>query len=274
MDIIKELNDFENLLKINDSSRNLERNKDKREKNEITKINEIKKMNIKIYQRNNKTLKEISDKSLNINDTNKELIQNIKKMYLSTLNYILPEFDSTQKEKGVNINSKIISKEKDFKLIHDYLTSLYNKKIKYKLIFRASEDGAFGKIFKKKCSKSKRTITIILTKNNRGFGGFTEVLWDNSDSTFKDKKAFCFSFDKNKIYKSIPDSNAIYCKDGYGPIFYDMFTVYKNFASEGGFCKVKGLAEMKYENVSMDYELAGEENFHIKELEVYEIIIE
>ena len=89
MDIIKELNDFENLLKFNDS--NLERNKDKRKKNEITKINELKNMNIKIYQRNNKTLKEISDKSLNINDTNKELIQNVKKMYISTLYFIILE---------------------------------------------------------------------------------------------------------------------------------------------------------------------------------------
>ena len=272
MDIIKELNDFENLLKINDNI--LERDKDKKEKNEISKINEIKNRNIKIYQRNNKNLKEIKEKSLSIDNMNKALSQNIKKIYVNCLKYILPEFDSPPKERGVNINSKIITKEKDFKLINKYLSSLYNKNIKYKLIFQASEDGAFGKIFKKKCSKSQRTLTIILTNKNKAFGGFTEALWNNSNFTSKDKNAFCFSFDKNKIYTSIRDTNAIYCKEGFGPIFYDMFAVNKNFVTEGGFCKVKELAEMKYDNVSEDYELAGEENFVIKELEVFEIIFE
>ena len=153
MDIIKELNDFENLVKINDNI--LERDKDKKEKNEITKINEIKNRNIKIYQRNNKNLKEIKEKSLSIDKMNTALSQNIKKIYVNCLKYILPEFDSPPKERGVNINSKIITKEKDFKLINKYLSSLYNKNIKYKLIFRASEDGAFGKIFKKNVPNPK-----------------------------------------------------------------------------------------------------------------------
>jgi D-alanine-D-alanine ligase-like ATP-grasp enzyme len=87
MDIIKELNDFENLLKINDNI--LERDKDKKEKNEITKINEIKNRNIKIYQRNNKNLKEIKEKSLSIDKMNTALSQNIKKIYVNCLKYIL-----------------------------------------------------------------------------------------------------------------------------------------------------------------------------------------
>ena len=52
------------------------------------------------------------------------------------------------------------------------------KKIRYKLIYRASEDGAFGKIFKSKEPRTKRTLIIISTKNNKTFGGFTEALWN------------------------------------------------------------------------------------------------
>ena len=163
MNIIKELNDFENLLITREE--NLERDKGKKEKNEITKINEQKYLNIKMHQRNSKIIKEISQKSLNIDNVNKEMFQNIQKLYLKTLNFILPESDSLEKEKGVNINSKIINQEKEFNLINNYLLYLFKKNINYKLIFRASEDGAFGKIFKKKCSKSKRTLTLIIKKN-------------------------------------------------------------------------------------------------------------
>ena len=42
----------------------------------------------------------------------------------------------------------------------------------------------------------------------------------------------------------------------------------------GGFCKIKQLAESKYDNVSTDYELAEKEVFYIKELETFEIQFE
>ena len=152
MDIIKELNNFDNLLKIEDE--NMIKNKDKKEINEISKINEEKNINIKEYKRNEKLIKEISNKSLNINRMNKEMYQNIQQLYLNTLNYILPESDLPLYDNGI-INSKIINSEQDFNLINEYLSSLYKKKIRYKLIFRASEDGAYGKYLKKNVQKFK-----------------------------------------------------------------------------------------------------------------------
>ena len=53
-----------------------------------------------------------------------------------------------------------------------------------------------------------------------------------------------------------------------------MFGINQNFASEGGYCKMKKLAKSKYENINTDYELAGEENFNIQELEAFEIVLE
>ena len=272
MDIIKELNALDNLLCINEE--NKIGNKNKEEKNEITRIYEQKIINEKIYQRNVKIMKEIMNKSSNINNINKEMYQKIQELYLKTMNYILPESDFPQYEEGVNINSKIIYKKKDLDLINNYLSSLYREKIKYNLIFRASEQGAYGKIFKKKCSEIERTLVVVLTKNDKTFGGFTESLWDDSNSTKKDKKAFCFSFDFNKIYKSKIGMNAIYCKENSGPIFCDMFGINNNFIVDGGFCKIKQLAESKYDNVSTDYELAEKEVFYIKELETFEIQFE
>ena len=61
MDIIKELNALDNLLCINEE--NKIGNKNKEEKNEITRIYEQKIINEKIYQRNVKIMKEIMNKS-------------------------------------------------------------------------------------------------------------------------------------------------------------------------------------------------------------------
>ena len=296
LELIKELNDFENLLKI-DTDNITEGNK-RKEKDEITKINEEKNKNEKIYERNKKIINEMKNKIVNINNTNLEMNQKIQKLNLNTQNYILiPKINFTPNEKEVNIDSRILYKKTDFDLVNNHLVSLYkkickNKKIRYKLIYRASEDGAFGKIFKNKVSRTKRTLIIISTKNNKTFGGFTEALWNNSNTTRKDEKAFCFSFDKNKIYKSKKyvypkyckenadeknseeNADAIYCKENAGPIFCQMFGINKNFIKDGGYCVQKDLSLMKFEGIQNDYELADEPYFKINELEVFEIKFE
>ena len=292
LELIKELNDFENLLKI-DTDNITEGNK-RKEKDEINKINEEKNKNEKIYERNKKIINEMKNKIVNINNTNLEMNQKIQKLNLNTQNYILiPKINFTPNEKEVNIDSRILYKKKDFDLVNEHLKSIYEeKKIRYKLIYRASEDGAFGKIFKNKVSRTKRTLIIISTKNNKTFGGFTEALWNNSNTTRKDEKAFCFSFDKNKIYKSKKyvypkyckenadeknseeNADAIYCKENAGPIFCQMLGTNKNFIKDGGYCVQKDLSLMKFEGIQNDYELADEPYFKINELEVFEIKFE
>ena len=196
-------------------------------------------------------------------------------------------------KKKLILIQEFFTKKKDFDLVNEHLKSIYEeKKIRYKLIYRASEDGAFGKIFKNKVSRTKRTLIIINTKNNKTFGGFTEALWNNSNTTRKDEKAFCFSFDKNKIYKSKKyvypkyckenadeknseeNADAIYCKENAGPIFCQMFGINKNFIKDGGYCVQKDLSLMKFEGIQNDYELADEPYFKINELEVFEIKFE
>ena len=109
LELIKELNDFENLLKI-DTDNITERNK-RKEKDEITKINEEKNKNEKMYERNKKIINEIKNKIVNINDTNLEMNQKIQKINLNTQNYILiPKINFTPNEKEVNIDSRILYK--------------------------------------------------------------------------------------------------------------------------------------------------------------------
>lgn len=269
MDIIKELNEVGELLEIEEKP---EYNSKIKEDNELTKLKkEIKNYHDNYYNRCQKLIKEIKNKSKIIKVYNLSMHNGILKMDLNTQKQILPEIIPVEKEEGVKINSNIIRTIDDYNLINKKLEEIYKNKIEYKLLFRASADGAFGQIFKQKCSKSRKTLTIVESKKNRKFGGFTEAVWNDSDSSYEDNNTFCFSFDEKKIYTTKKFGSAIYCKKDSGPIFCNMFGINNEFITEGGYSKTFEIESEKYEGISKDYELAGEEEFEIKELEVFKI---
>jgi hypothetical protein len=272
MKSISELNELEDNINIVNEIIDINSNNPikKPKKNEISQIKYDINNNKKELNKMEKIIKEMNIKSKKINLVVNTIHEEIKTLYINNYQFILPELDNYQSEDGVNINSKIIYKKEDFDLINNQLKLIFNNNIKYNLIFRASEDGAFGKIFKKKCKKRK-TLIIILSTKNKKFGGYTGQLWDDSNNIFKDNDAFCFSCNNNKIYESIKNNYAIYCKENCGPIFYDMFSLTNNFIKDGGYTYTAELAKLKYNNIDEDYELSGEQIFHIKELEVFEI---
>ena len=96
-----------------------------------------------------------------------------------------------------------------------------NKIKKIKKLYQATVDGDDPSIFHSKCDNISNTLTVIKSKGNRKFGGFTRQVWDKSGGFKKDEKAFLFSLDKKKIYKikSGKEDKAILCGDNYGPIF-------------------------------------------------------
>ena len=255
MDAIKELNDFSNFL-------------DKRNNKKNKEIENNKKI------RAEKMIKEIKSKSLVIGIYNEKMLENLEIMNEKVKSIVLPKKTKIEKETGVHMDTHIISKNSEYALINNKLKDIYKSKIQYELIYRASVDGAFGKIFKKKCLNVRRTLIVVQSKKNKIFGGFTEVRWNDSNSDYKDENAFCFSLDENKIYNSIKDTKAISCQSDFGPMFCDMFEITDNFASDGGFSKRLGLEMTKYDGVTKDYELPGEELFKIKELEVFKVKIE
>lgn len=90
----------------------------------------------------------------------------------------------------------------------------------------------------------------------------------------KDISSFCFSLTKNKIYKHKEDKEeAILCSKNYGPTFLgNIFCVKDKMLTNGGF---SGKVEDSYfDDLEKDFEISGEqEEFKIKELEVFEIIV-
>ena len=201
-------------------------------------------------------------------------------------------------------NSKIINKEDDAEFIYKKLkqidgqimrmTNKENKNFKgkendflFKLVYRGTRDGDSAKEFHKRCDKIGQNITFVKTDKDKIFGGFTKCNWEipekylkemeedtESGIQKKDKYSFCFTLGSEKnIYEHCEDDEkeAIFCSPKFGPTFCsNIFAIYNKFFKNGGYSTKKETS--CFDGQSNDYELTGEKDFKIKELEVYEII--
>ena len=88
----------------------------------------------------------------------------------------------------INIDSKIIIYENNYKTkLIEWLKNP-NNKIKDQnknikeilLLYRGSRDGYQSKTFHEKCDNKGETLTIIESKDNFIFGGYTEINWDST----------------------------------------------------------------------------------------------
>ena len=76
-------------------------------------------------------------------------------------------------------------------------------KIKYKLLFRASQDGDSMDTFHEKCDNKGPTLVIIKSKKGKRFGGYNPLSWDSSYTYKNHPFTFLFSLDKKKKYNLI-----------------------------------------------------------------------
>ncbi len=124
----------------------------------------------------------------------------------------------------------------------------------------------------------KNTLLIAKSNQNRRFGGFTTIPWDNSSQYKDDKVAFLFSLDKMKIYPYKNQGHAIYCSSdrfafGYSHDFY----IRNKF--------FQGNNSQTYEtNNNTRYEFFGDSNgisedgkasyITLKEVEIFEVLFD
>ena len=100
----------------------------------------------------------------------------------------------------------------------------FDLKDKFKLLYRASQDGFGSNNFHSKCDGKANTLTI-LKANGFIFGGFTTASWDGESQSKSDPNAFLFSL-TNKQNKPCKmkirrhrHGTAIFCDPDYGPTF-------------------------------------------------------
>ena len=176
-------------------------------------------------------------------------------------------------EKKMIMEKVIYTNEKEINLIKSGIFKINNKKLKLKLIYRASRDGDNPKDFHSKCDGIEPTISIFKTTNGFTFGGYTDKGWDNKSSDLKTSNTFLFSFNNKKIYPGI-NGGQIYCSSTHGPWFsYALGVLNNNFLNHEETNQFEyNSVKAHWNNFNKDYELTGGiKNYKVMELEVFKV---
>ena len=148
---------------------------------------------------------------------------------------------------------------------------------KFKLLYRASEDGFSSSSFHEKCDGIKNTLTIIKSTNNNIFGGYTGAAWNQKGSYIYDTDSFIYSFinKSNFPFKTncTDNENSIVGHSSLGPRFgivdlyiYSDSDKNKTSSSSLGHSYNHVLIERLY----VPTILAGSMYFQTTEIEVFE----
>ena len=140
-----------------------------------------------------------------------------------------------------------------------------------KFLYQASIDGFGIDNFHKKCDGKKNTIVLVITDNNRIFGGFTELEWDNYSEYKEGNKGFIFSINDNKIYYN-KSKYKIECKSYFEPQFEGGFSIYSR--DNYNFGHDITTYEHIFDTEGKECALAGKFEFNIKDYSVFQIYLE
>ena len=221
----------------------------------------------KILENNEKMIKELI-KRIEIDENKINTIEKENKKVLE---------EKAKDQKLKDIDSNILTNYENFELINKRLKNseiLKEKKINYKLLYRASRDGDEDKKFHEKCDNKRQILAVFKTTKGLIFGGYTEVGYKGNGNYIIDNKAFFFSCDLKKIYNVKTDKTAIYDHINYGPIFGNSNTIIcvydKMFDCNCCTCDINSNC---FEGFNSDYEINnGESNFYLQEIEVFQIL--
>ena len=248
--------------------------------NELENIkNENNAFRSNIEQQNNKTNEELINRLVEENNMYKQKAQEneLLKQKIEELQYHLQsqerqeDFDQDQ-DQDKEVKGDIIHDIKELEMITKKINKDENKKIIINLLYKATVDSDRASVFHEKCDHAHNTIVLVETKNGKRFGGYTTCSWSGNCVDKSDPEAFIFSFDKMKTYDNIPGDEAIGCYPKFGPIFLGcQIKIFDNAFTKGGTTFEK---ELNF-NTEEDYELTGGDRvFEVKDIEVYEVIIE
>ena len=247
--------------------------------NELENIkNENNKARNNIEEQNNNNDQEIINKLIEENNLYKKKIEEneLLKKEIEELQKNLQINQERQieddQEQENEVSGEIIHDIKELEMITKKINKEEDKKLIINLLYKASVDSDKAEIFHEKCDQAQNTIVLVETKDGKRFGGFTTCSWSGNCVDKNDPKAFIFSFDKMKTYDNIPGDEAIGCYPKFGPIFLGcQIKIFDNAFTKGGTTFEK---ELNF-NTEEDYELTGgNRTFEVKEIEVYEVIIE
>ena len=148
-------------------------------------------------------------------------------------------------------------------------------KTKYNLLWQGTRDGFGASVFHNKCNGKGPTVTVIVSNNDKIFGGYTSESWGFGVNK-QDATAFIYSLTHKAKCAKQKNSVSIYDRSGFGPTFgYGRdIRIYND-------CNTHSNNYCQSQNSDSTYELpagadnnflAGSRNFTVKEIEVYAVL--
>lgn len=240
--IEKIIKNFKRLIESNQL--NIEQNNSELKLFFVNQVNEDEKIYIKLNQINEdehsiinkliQIIKDLKEENTNIKKEIKE-IKELKEQKIQSLiddntslkeklNEILKEINTLKNEVIITSNldkeSSIIKKKEDINLLNSWISPLIlRKNIKFKKLYRATEDGDKASDFHRLCDDKGPTLTIGKTKKGYIFGGFTLEEWDSKENYSLDGNSFVFSLNKKKMFRFMGDIYSTSCNKNSGPTF-------------------------------------------------------
>jgi hypothetical protein len=229
--------------------------------------------NFKEFDKNPST---IGAKKLNNKEKNLSLLRiynnngNQRNINLMNSNLFNIDYSYFQLDK-----SKIL-KEIDSSIMGD----LFYKK-RSELIFRGSEHGFKAEKFHQFCDGKFPTLVLIKSNFGKIFGGYTKCKWNSNDCWVADdsRTSFIFSINNTSRHNIKLPKYAIYCGKAHGPIFgkgYDIYISNNCNVNNNSFCNLGNSYILnnsaKSESIESKSYLAGNVNFKVTELEVFQIL--
>jgi hypothetical protein len=154
---------------------------------------------------------------------------------------------------------------------------------KFSLLYRGSRDGFGSEAFHERCDGHPETLTIVQTQTGYIFGGYTPLAWASGGGYIADDGVRSFIFTvKNphglspRIFRLKQDMKqySVWCTSGYGPTFGggNDICIYNHCNTSNS--NYVNLGHSYNNDTGMDGRtlLAGESNFTVQELEVFEPI--
>ena len=249
------------------------------------------------------TSKKRNSKDELLDDLLNKLLKYEPNQRLSWDNYFNHPFFTKNKKYNINIDSKIIDNNEEYKnILIQWLekpNSNINNNVKnisnISLLYRGSRDGFKSSDFHDKCNNKGETLTIIQSDEGYIFGGYTEIDWDNTtwngrigekNNARRNGKGNEFVFTLKNPHNISPSkynmqkswlNHSICCDVNLGPIFgcndirienncnirNNSFTFYDFNPGEYCFDDTTGKKRLLF---------TGKNRFIVKEIEVFQII--
>ena len=162
------------------------------------------------------------------------------------------EDDNKEEDKEQEINpqvrSRILSKIIVDPKYLDILDKWFGKELKYKLLYRATDEQYSAEAFHNLVDKIKNTIIFIKDINNFIYGGFTRKTWDGNRIYKTDQHAIVFNLDKEIYYKINDPNHAIFCDPDNLAIFGEGDILLGKKSIESSFPKTYGSSSENKKN--------------------------